>query len=731
MDIDGDGVAEYVTTSSNTNTITSIKRADADHPMRLLRSIDNGRGAVTTVAYTPTTDHSVVTPPTPPKHQMPHIQWVVKSMTTTDPFAVSSTTTYHYDSPHWSPDDQSRWGFRGFDVVRTTSPRNAVTEDRYDYSVDWSGRLATTLVFPAESPASPTTISETVFTPETLFGGAITTFHTSMTRQWTCSPGQTEAQCRATPAGFTKEASSWKPMASTTVTGGPTLLYVESEHTKQDSETFNDGDRTTKTTYALDADGTTYRLRDTDAVSQVQTAGALVTSARVHKQYDSLWKVAQLTTNWFDATHSAASERTYDMTTGNVTMTREPEQYAANKAAYTEYKYDSKALFVAITNDALKHKVSTVYDYGTGALLRTIGPNYTNCTGICSTQSEEKRTDVDGLGRPIATYVATDSSTPGQYVLAQVTSTSYVDVGTATSPASVTTQQRVEYDENRWTKEKVELDAHGRPFRKTTYVQGTAPNDAVTTYQYDAIGKLTQVSVPNPATNSTDTVTYSYGSDSIGRPTSMRRPGAAPQSGLDITYQGVQETRTEVAGTDGGPASVTQLVHDPFGRLAAVREQLDDGTWATTTYSYDPQDNVSQIADPDGLVTYLDHDWGSRRIGIRRGNRTWTFGYDRNGNLTSETAPPPSSSSADVLAYTTTYSYDDLDRVKSKLVGSRWLSSADQDLLGVGELDYSYDTGINGTGRLVQVTTEVAPLPWTVRGFRSRGERVTRFVLDG
>ena len=214
------------------------------------------------------------------------------------------------------------------------------------------------------------------------------------------------------------------------------------------------------------------------------------------------------------------------------------------------------------------------------------------------------------------------------------------------------------------------------------------------------------MTVPDASVNSAATVTFTYGFDSTGRPTSMRRPGTTgAQSGVDVTYDGLTETRTETAGSAGGPVATTQLVHDSFGRLARVNETLDGGGLATTQYGYDASNNVNQITDPEGLITYLDHDLASRRVAIRRGSQTWSFTYDRNSNVVSETAPPPSNSAADILAYTTTNAYDDDDRVKSRVVGSRWMSSADQDLFGVGELDYTYDTGINGNDRLVQVVT--------------------------
>ncbi|MBE7451279.1 MAG: hypothetical protein HS111_21010 [Kofleriaceae bacterium] len=168
-------------------------------------------------------------------------------------------------------------------------------------------------------------------------------------------------------------------------------------------------------------------------------------------------------------------------------------------------------------------------------------------------------------------------------------------------------------------------------------------HDAVTTYDYDHRGLLVAVTVPDPSQDSTATVTYTYGYDSLGRPTSMRRPpvGGATATGVDLTYDGLVHERTEVAGTAGGPEARTRLVHDVFGRLLEVHEYTDAANVAVTRYAYDAGDRVRRIENADGVVTELVHDFGGRRTQIERHGRTARYVYNASGDMTSEVAPAP------------------------------------------------------------------------------------------
>ena len=228
----------------------------------------------------------------------------------------------------------------------------------------------------------------------------------------------------------------------------------------------------------------------------------------------------------------------------------------------------------------------------------------------------------------------------------------------------------------------------------------------MTLFSYRNDGTLQSVSVPDPAQNNASLVTYSYGFDSLGRATSIRRPdaiSALDQSGVNIAYDGVVKTVTEIVGAAGGTPATTKTVNDSFGRLIEVHEQLTVSptpTYAVTHYSFGPDDIVSTVVDPEGVTTQLQHDLAGHRIQISRHGRTWKFGYDKNGNLISEQVPGSPNPPVTDLNYTTTFAYDDIDRIVSKLIGQRELSAADQQLFGSRSETFVWDYGGNMKGRL-------------------------------
>src|SRR5262249_22313350 len=111
----------------------------------------------------------------------------------------------------------------------------------------------------------------------------------------------------------------------------------------------------------------------------------------------------------------------------------------------------------------------------------TAGPNVRTCTQNCPNDGlhplkETHQIRVDGLGRPIERWESI-SSDGNIYVLTNIGSTSYVDTASGSTPTSVTTQRLITTASSTQTQDKTEMDGHGRPIRKTVYVQGSAPTD--------------------------------------------------------------------------------------------------------------------------------------------------------------------------------------------------------------------------------------------------------------
>lgn len=148
-------------------------------------------------------------------------------------------------------------------------------------------------------------------------------------------------------------------------------------------------------------------------------------------------------------------------------------------------------------------------------------------------------------------------------------------------------------------------------------VHGADPADFTTTYTYDFDGNRVRTSHPYPGGG---TVTNDYGFDQLGRPTS------------NTDSLG----RTESTGYDNDSNVVSQA--DPLG--------------GTTTYSYDangrPTATVAaaggttgvsyDAADPSGVRTQ-DYDSAGRLASVSRGDQSFGYRYDTDGNVTSRTWP--------------------------------------------------------------------------------------------
>ncbi|MBE7449490.1 MAG: RHS repeat protein [Kofleriaceae bacterium] len=531
-------------------------------------------------------------------------------------------------------------------------------------------------------------------------------FHPTLEKHHTCGNGQTEAQCRATTAVAQGSSSRSGCPSRPTGRAATALMYFQQQERTYEGLAYDAGDRRWHKSRYLYADQDDYRLQQTGHTELQSTGGPVSQDLWTNQEvwvYDALNRVATAHHQYFAAGNEdtkAITTTEYDLATGVKLWTRAPRNHGTNLVE--SYAYDATKRFVTETTNELGHVVGREHEPGTGAVLYERGPSSSSCGSGCP-NVEQTWTDVDGLGRPLATWV--NREVPGNPVWqkTQVGQMSYQDsISPSGARTSVVTRSLVDYDGGLWSREETEVDGQGRPDVVT--VTTGFNHDAVTTYDYDHRGLLVAVTVPDPSQDSTAVVTYTYGHDSLGRPTSMRRPavGGATATGVDLTYDGLVHERTEVAGTAGGPEARTRLVHDVFGRLLEVHEYTDATSAAVTRYAYDAGDRVRRIENADGVVTELIHDFGGRRTRIERHGRVWTYTYNRSGDMTSEVAPAPGGGPD--LAYTTTFAYDALGRQSSRSVGTRGLPPPDLALLGIGMITFTHDTCTNGVGRLCQIS---------------------------
>jgi RHS repeat-associated protein len=722
IDLDGDGIAEVVDFSNG--SYVRARQLNA-LPPRLLTKVHNGLGAHTTITYASMHDKTTVSQDpdsvwtdhwnrTHP-NASPATQWVVKSMTSTDDYAnTSSTTSYFYKNPRHGADDEGKYAFRGFGEVTTTTPSGATNVERYGFDVDWAGRLTETLVKPAPSEMTTAdevrSISRTTWEERTLYSGALRTQHATVTETFTCWNGQNEAACKADggAAAYTRKSTD---LAALTSPGAsePSIWVGMNTHLQAGLDPA-DGSRHTYSAFTYYADPGFYRLRPLMTDKLVRNGDSFTVFERTKTTWDSQYRVKMSEEVFFDENRSAVTHYDYDFTTGNVTKRWKPKQYATDQA--TTYTYDTRQMFITSEVNELGHRVDTTYDYGTGTKILTEGPNQRTCvtgTGCPLDAShplkQQSKVVIDAAGRTLERW-ETVSDDGTLYTLAQTSSATYDNAPIGGKPRKITRRSHLDATSSVWTKEETEVDGLGRPLTKTVDPQGSAPASHVTVFTYRNDGTVASVQVPDPAQNNAARVTYSYFFDSLGRPTMMRRPdGSNPltnQSGVNIQYNGTTVTTTTVAppGTGEGQIHTTVATSDAFGRVTRT-EELDPSMSAhPTIYTYGPDDNVQTITAPDGVITSMKHDFAGHRTEIARHGRTWKYGYDDNGNLESIVVPGSPNPPITDASYTSTIIYDALDRPIEKLNGPRAMSSTDQSLFANRRETFEYDIGGNMTGRL-------------------------------
>ena len=121
-DFNGDGLPDYMITEyADSNTLGDYEIAfSRGNYSDLLRSIDNGVGATTSITYTPSTDCAQTV--------VPFSIQSVKTITRTNNLGDVYTTSYKYNQGVWSGSDRE---FRGFAKVSVADADGNYTETNY------------------------------------------------------------------------------------------------------------------------------------------------------------------------------------------------------------------------------------------------------------------------------------------------------------------------------------------------------------------------------------------------------------------------------------------------------------------------------------------------------------------------------------------------------------------------------------------------------------------------
>ncbi|HTJ44261.1 MAG TPA: RHS repeat-associated core domain-containing protein [Kofleriaceae bacterium] len=725
VDLTGDGRADAVSFDANGYATVKTDAAGAD-PERLLVSIDNGRGATTRFTYGVTTSSTIASMPVGQNHP----RWVVRTVTVTpggsSPVQPAMTTTYSYGAPVYgrelSTDVAPHFlGFDGVTIDRSgqlgaLSSRTVAT---YAYAGDPEGYETTEWTYMKQGRGLVPVKNETwTWTFAPLVGGnAIFPYaDTHVTR--TCDAGADQAACAAEAENVLTDHetyTSWNPTA-----GGPAIVY---EHTQTISESPSQQHVTQRSFQARAGqspyDASDYRLLPTSVTRKASTSTFEL--AKTATSYDAAGMPIDSAVIIADGiiTIAAHTQRTFDAN-GNVLTIKRPKIVASGGTQVTTITYESWGVYPWQTTDEVGHLVKETHDMGTGAMSHREGPSKRTWIGTCGggipckmSQLEPEEWSYDGLGRVTQHRIAIDPTPPAQgYTLTPSEWFSYY----ASASTNYTLTQRLR--DIGGTTKLTSYDYTDGLGRAVAHYELTDSGAwATTRYNYDLGGGLASTVSPHP-NDDASTVMSTFTRDGLGRPVQILRPDGTSQL---ISYDGLSDTAQESAPVEGlGPSTKTE--HDPFGRLVAVHEPDGNGDHVTT-YAYNAADRMTSIVDADGNTTTMSYDLAGRRTVIARGARQWIYAYDLDNQMTSVQSPIPTGGAA--ADYTSTTTYDSIDRPLVHTPAYRATTSTQRTDLGIGPITTAYaDTG-EGAGKPSTITLPFGTITYTygVRGSLKHEQR--------
>jgi RHS repeat-associated protein len=284
---------------------------------------------------------------------------------------------------------------------------------------------------------------------------------------------------------------------------------------------------------------------------------------------------------------------------------------------------NSYAYLTGLSN-ALGHTVTSKYDYYTGLAVEVVDPNGT-------VNRNEYNDPFNRLTKSISAY--------GTSLQRQQT-TQYDDANRRV----VTTTDLNVYGDNKLKGELI-YDGLGRNVESRKYENATSYVRSFT--EYDDLGRPHRASNPHRPGDSIEWSKTAY--DPRGRIVDVETPDGAH---VIMQYSGGnQVTVTDQAGKKQRSET------DALGRLIKFVEDPDNLSYVTS-YSYDALGNLRLVTQGEQDRTFL-YDSLSRLVSATNPESgTVTYDYDPNGNLMVKT---------DARGVRTTMTYDELNRVKSKL----------------------------------------------------------------
>lgn len=218
----------------------------------------------------------------------------------------------------------------------------------------------------------------------------------------------------------------------------------------------------------------------------------------------------------------------------------------------------------------------------------------------------------------------------------------------------------------------------------------SGPQDgAVTSYERDAAGHITSRTDPNEHVSR-----YTY--DAVGRLDSATDP-----LGRRTAYTYDAENNLTRTLTPGSADATSRTIANSYDILGRQTGQDLAGGQTIYAYNYDAKNRLTSLADPGGLST-RSYDNADRLTAVKRGEDTFSYGYDADGNITLRTWPDGTVVDAD---------YDASDRMTGLVTHGG--------TAGTGRAAYSF--GYDPSGRLTRTTGPESGGLVTDRGYDRAG----------
>lgn len=334
--------------------------------------------------------------------------------------------------------------------------------------------------------------------------------------------------------------------------------------------------------------------------------------------------------------------RQFDGTTGEIVSETDEE------GAETTYAYDTTYRQYPVVTHSLALGTSNFRSYHalTGSASDSCGPQHTG-SGFGVTYPCY-RTEIDSLGRATAEYVPTLNTGQTAYVLSKLRDISYSD---SSYPLAMTValrggghqiqyrdgfgnpvQLRVEETSGAYHVYETAFDPLGTPSRsELTHRENSA------SYSHMPISSEAWVYVYDYANRSLESRTAPRDEGDTSTPSARKHVVTA--DGVEITDE---DGRQSFYRTDG------------FSRVTTIEQQGGAAGSAVTGLEYDELGDVTQVTDPNGLVTNIVRNllgWTVRREAPDHG--MMTYSYNRRGQVTNTT---------DARGVTVAYTYDPAGR---------------------------------------------------------------------